>query len=399
MTYAAPFVTLLFLAATSPVSASCVTERCGVEHQPDVEALRAEIEAACDCPGSANHRAYTRCAKTRVRTAQRNGRVSKACGRAVTQCEVRSTCGREGAVVCCGETRGATVGKVKRIGTGCRNATVCTEHPHAVDACAPDARCCVSVVERGPPPVVPPGSPIAVATGFEVRANGPTGCAGLDGPLVALNWFSLADRETFLRYETHVGDVLRAHGHRATATGRRIETLMAPAGTPTGGGSYEHEAFALAWYSSAGGFLDFLRSEALQTIVLDQQAGARQSDYVWGLQRCIIGCAEAPPPENEILLAHIFRDAGGDLDHGIQKLAGARGAPAVFYAAENVAELRVRIGSLSVNPQKPPWGRGAIVFRVASRDAAVAWIANRAYTSFRRETAEDVIVLLQAGII
>lgn len=69
------------------------------------------------------------------------------------------------------------------------------------------------------------------------------------------------------------------------------------------------------------------------------------------------------------------------------------------YAAENVAELRVRIGALSVNPQNPPWGRGAIVFRVASRDVAVAWVANPAYPSFRRETAEDVIVLLQAGSV
>jgi len=231
------------------------------------------------------------------------------------------------------------------------------------------------MVESGPPPVVPPGSPAAVITGFEVRANGPTGCAGLGGPLVGFNWFSLADRETFLRYQTWVGDILRAHGHRVMATGQRIETLMAPTGAPAGGGSYEHEEFALAWYSSAGGFLDFIRSEELQAILLDQQAGERQSDYVWGLQRCIIGCADAPPPENEILLAHIFRYEGEDLDHSIRKLAGARGAPEVFYAAENVAELRVLIGTLSVNPQNPPWGRGVIVFRVASRDAAVAWIA------------------------
>jgi hypothetical protein len=180
---------------------------------------------------------------------------------------------------------------------------------------------------------------------------------------------------------------------------------MTPAGAPAGGGSYEHEEFALAWYSSASGFLDFIRSEELQAIVLDQQAGERQSDYVWGLQRCIIGCADGPPPENEILLAHIFRYEGQDLyesedlDRGIRKLAGAPGAPEVFYAAENVAELRVRIGTLSVNPQNPPWGRGVIVFRVASRDAAVAWIVNSAYANFRRRTAEDVIVLLQGGTL
>ncbi len=394
----APFLTLLLLAAASSVSASCITDRCGVEHQPAVEVLRAEIEAACDCQGSADHRTYARCAKALVRTAQQNGRVSMACGHAVTACEVRSTCGSQGAVVCCAEKRGETVGRVKRSATKCRAATVCTEQPRAVDACAPDARCCLSMVESGPPPVVPPGSPVAVATGFQIRANGPTGCAGLDGPLVGFNWFTLADRDIFFSYQTKVGDVLRAHGHRPMANGRRIETLLAPTGKPVGGGSYEHEELVLAWYSSAGGFLEFIRSEALQTIVLDQQAGERQSDYVWGLQRCIIGCADVPPPENELLVAHIFRYEGQDLDRSVRKLARAHRAPEVFYAAENVAELRVLIGSLSVNPQKPPWGRGVIVFRVPSRDVAVTWVADPAYSSFRRTTAEDVIVLLQAGV-
>jgi hypothetical protein len=395
---AAPLLALLLLAAVRSVSADCITERCDATHQAAVEALRAEIDATCDCQGSADHRAYVRCAKAQVRTALRYGGVSPACGRAVKTCEARSTCGRDGAVVCCAEKRGHTVASVKVAATKC-NATVCSEEAHAADACAPDARCCLAVVERGPPDVVPPGSPLGVATGFEVRANGPSGCAGLDGPLVALNWFSLADPERYRRYEAAVVDVLRAAGHRPLVGGRRVETLVAPAGAPAGGGSYEHEAFALAWYSSAGGFLDFLRSEAQQRGIPDQQAGARQSDYVWGLQRCIIGCGEAPLPENELLVAHIFRYEGRDIDRSIRALARTRGAPEVFYAAENVAELRVLLGTVSVNPQKPPWGRGAIVFRVASRDAAVAWLADRAYGDFRRETAEDVIVLVEAGTI
>ena len=134
MTSVAPFLTVLLLAAASRVSARCIKERCGVEHQHVVEALRAEIEAACDCPGSANHRTYARCAKALVRTAQQNGRVSMACGHAVAECEVRSTCGREGAVVCCAEKRGETVGRVKNTATRCRTATVRTEQPRAADA-------------------------------------------------------------------------------------------------------------------------------------------------------------------------------------------------------------------------------------------------------------------------
>lgn len=274
---------------------------------------------------------------------------------------------------------------------------MCTDQPRAADACVADARCCLSVVERGPPDVLVPGSPLGLASGFEVRANGPSGCADLDGPLMALNYFSFADRDAYLRYAPQVVLVLVDHGHRPVGGGRRIETLLAPSGAPANGGSYEHEQFALAWYTSAGGFLDFLRSEAEQAIAVDQQAGARQSDYVWGLQRCLIGCAGAPIPANELLVAHIFRYEGADLDASIQALAGAPGAPEILYAGENAAELRVIVGELSLNPQKPPWGRGAIVFRVASRDAALAWLDAPAYTGFRGETAEDVIVLLAAG--
>jgi hypothetical protein len=397
MPRAAALLALPLLVVARTASADCVTDRCPAAHQAAVEALRTEIDVACDCRGSADHRGYVHCAKAQVRTAVRDGRVSAACGRAVPSCERRSTCGREGAVVCCTEKRGRTVARLAAAASEC-TATVCAEEPHAVDACAPDARCCVAVVERGPPDVVPPGSPLGVASGFEVRANGPRGCAGLDGPLVALNWFSIADPERFARYEAAVVNVLRSQGHRAMLGSRRVETLLAPTGVPAGGGAYEHEVFALAWYASAGGFLDFLRSEAQQMGIPDQQAGARQSDYVWGLQRCIIGCADAPLPEHELFLAHLFRYDGRDLDRSVRRLAAARRAPEVFYA-ENVAELRILVGAASVNPQKVPWGRGAIVFRVASRDAAIAWVADRAYASFRRDTAEDVIVLLEAGTI
>ena len=79
----APRLTLWLLVAASPVAAGYITERCATEQQAAGAALQAEIEAACDCAGSTDHQSYVRCAKGLVRTAQREGRVSKACGRAV----------------------------------------------------------------------------------------------------------------------------------------------------------------------------------------------------------------------------------------------------------------------------------------------------------------------------
>lgn len=80
------------------------------------------------------------------------------------------------------------------------------------------------------------------------------------------------------------------------------------------------------------------------------------------------------------------------------RLADAPGAPELWYAGETVAEFRIHVGTISLSPQKPPWGRGTIVFRVPSRDAAVAWVDDPAYRDFRAQTLEDVIVLLQGGL-
>ena len=387
----------ILLASVGSSEASCISKRCGLDQASVVGALRAEIAEACDCAGSARRREYTRCVDQRVRAAVLEGRIPRACARPVRRCEKRSTCGREGAVVCCSERKGKPYGRVKRSARSCRAATVCTDQPRVADACLADAQCCRSLVERGPPDVLIPDSPFAGLTGFEVRANGPAGCAALDGPLMAFNYFSFADRDSYLQYSPLVVDVLLDHGHRAVAGGRRVETLMAPPGAPANGGAYEHEEFALAWYSSAGGFLDFATSVGQQEILHLQQAGARQSDYVWGLQRCIMGCEERPV-NTGMLLVHVFRYEGTDFDTSLAALTGAPGAPEVFYAGENEAEFRIQLGALRINPQKPPWGRGTVVFEVPSRDAAIAWFADPAFTSFLGETTEDVVILVEPGL-
>jgi len=61
------------LAATA--GAACVANRCGPENEAVVEALRAEVQAACDCRGSATHQSYTQCVKDALRSARRGAAV------------------------------------------------------------------------------------------------------------------------------------------------------------------------------------------------------------------------------------------------------------------------------------------------------------------------------------
>ncbi len=254
---------------------------------------------------------------------------------------------------------------------------------------------CQEAVVRDPGTLFPPENPLSNLTRFEIRALTPSGCAALHEPLVAFNWYSLADPESYLRYAAEVGGILTDRGHRVLLASDRVETFEAPAGAPAEGGAYEHEILSLAWYRNAGSFLDMVLSPEFQAISGDQQLGARQEDYVWGLQRCIVGCDTVMPPHTGQFVAHVFRYDGADMETALLALASTPGAPEMIYAGELVADFRVLLGNQDLNTQTPPWGQGAVVYQVASRDAALAWLSDPAFTTFRQDTADDVLVLLE----
>lgn len=229
---------------------------------------------------------------------------------------------------------------------------------------------------------------------LEVVAVTPAGCAPLAGPLAA---FSFADRAAYLSYGAEVTQILARRGARILATGEHRATFEAPSGDPATGGAYVHQEFAVPLYPSADTFLDMLASPEFQAIVPRQQAGARQDDYVFGFQKCIVGCdscAIAVATDDAPLLLHVFRFAGADLEGAIRALAAARDAPEMVCGGRLVARFRAVVGGVNVNGQNLPWGEGTVVFRVGSESAARDWIESRAYRGFRRDTAEDVLVLL-----
>lgn len=69
----------------------------------------------------------------------------------------------------------------------------------------------------------------------------------------------------------------------------------------------------------------------------------------------------------------------------------------MIYAGRLVGRFQVWIGGVNVNSQNLPWGEGTMVFRVESSEAARSWLANPVFQQFRRDTAEDVLVVLGSG--
>lgn len=256
---------------------------------------------------------------------------------------------------------------------------------------------CVEEVTRSTGDL-PVDSALAGADRLVVTAVTDEGCAPLEGPLVALNWRSFDDTEAYARYETAVRPILVEQGHTPVMGGAAtVEVLESPGGAPENGGAYVHEEFAFPVYSSAAGFLDMLASPEWQAASADQQAGARQGDYVWGLQHCHVGCAdnltELAGPGLYVL--HIFDQAEGELSETMAALDEAAGGPEVFYGGELVAMFELEVGGNRIRPQKAPWGNGTLVYRVDSLDEAKTLADNSAMVDFRRGTTDDMLAVLR----
>lgn len=69
----------------------------------------------------------------------------------------------------------------------------------------------------------------------------------------------------------------------------------------------------------------------------------------------------------------------------------------MVYGGRLVARFRILLGGVNLNTQNAPWGEGTVVYRVGSEAAARTWVESETFRTFRRETAEDVLVLLGSG--
>jgi hypothetical protein len=113
-----------------------------------IDAARAAIAEECDCIGATSHGKYGKCVKGVMKGLLNEGALSKACKKAVRRCEMQSTCGKKGAIVCCQAAdsvpasagAGAVKAKVMKKASKCKG-TVCADVPHAADACTEQATC------------------------------------------------------------------------------------------------------------------------------------------------------------------------------------------------------------------------------------------------------------------
>lgn len=260
---------------------------------------------------------------------------------------------------------------------------------------APERRCVAEV--RRTTESAPAGSIAEAVDAFVVASVTDQGCAPLEGPLVAFNWFSFADRPLFEQTFEPVVQILARRGHEPVMYAATRRVLEAPEGTPRFGGAFVHEAFLVPVYRSAGSFLDMLVSAEFQEHIAKQQAGARREDYIQGFQRCVVGCPFGLryPIEDGLFVLHVFDRPARGFDAAVARLQQSLPAGELFYAGETVAVLEAEIGEQRVRPSVRPWGNGTTVYRVDSVADAEALFHSSALREFRRDTTHDVIVVVE----
>lgn len=157
-----------------------------------VDAVRADVKAACDCASATTHAAHVRCAQGVVMGAVSEGRLPRQCSGLTMRCARKSTCGRPaGFVPCCRTNRfGVTNCTIRKDVNRCKA-------PRGGSACASSfaTNCCESCLQGGciqptPTPPRPTPTPITFCDsviGLPALAQVPVttqaGSADCGGPL------------------------------------------------------------------------------------------------------------------------------------------------------------------------------------------------------------------------
>jgi hypothetical protein len=128
------------------VAARAALAACGDEpvDAAEVAAVRAQVDAQCDCAGAPTHGAHVHCAAGVARTAVDAGALRTECRGTVVRCAAKSTCGRPGAVTCCRtDASGTTKCRVRSDASRCvppSGGTACVGGAASCcAACAPGA--------------------------------------------------------------------------------------------------------------------------------------------------------------------------------------------------------------------------------------------------------------------
>ena len=125
---------VITLALSGAAWASCSDPVC--PDQKAVDTLRADIAETCNCAEATSHGTYMKCARAAIKDAIKTEVLPKECKKLVRGCEGSSTCGRDGAVVCCEGPKGRVVKNAEEC-----DATVCTAFTSAEESCMPDGSC------------------------------------------------------------------------------------------------------------------------------------------------------------------------------------------------------------------------------------------------------------------
>ncbi len=108
----------------------------GTNDAQALAAVRAQVQADCDCAGVSGHARYVRCAARIAKSSARSGTLPKRCRGAVLRCAASSVCGKPGFVACCLPRAGGTHCKIRTASRCAAKGGCASTVSSCCDACA-----------------------------------------------------------------------------------------------------------------------------------------------------------------------------------------------------------------------------------------------------------------------
>jgi len=232
------------------------------------------------------------------------------------------------------------------------------------------------------------------------------GCEDLEGPLAAMNWWTVRDPEANDAYTATVGPLVMNLGAKIVySSSSGYTTLRVPEGTVPDGTPWLQAKLDLPLYPSAESFAGMIAGEAWLRVGGYKLNETTDIDYDFVFQRCFYGCEEIQANPGFItwpagnMMVHLFNASQTEVRDAIEPLRTAIesvGLGNLHFVGYSWAQSVMRIQDIGV-PEGGNgfWNDGTILINLGRSSAAETVLALDAYQAWLSTAQNNVVVVFE----
>ena len=241
-----------------------------------------------------------------------------------------------------------------------------------------------------------------VFEGMGVRAL--RGCESLEGPLAALNWWTVLAPEENAAYDAVVGPLVFNLGAKIIYNNTGNTVLMQPEGTTPEGTAWVQEKFVMPLYPSAEAFAGMITSEEWLSVGAYKMSEALNEDYDFVFQKCFYGC-EAIQTNHAFMtwpagrmMVHLLNGSQAQVQQAIEPLRSeihASGLGLLYFVGYSWALPAAKLEGADepINSDRGFWNDATLLIHIVDSADPPAILELSAYQDFLQVTSNNTIVV------